>query len=73
MPLKFKAKTTDEIPPEYQPLYVARDGVWILDVDGTLDKSDFHESRHRDGTLLNQIEAVSSSAPLCHLPFPWPP
>ena len=34
MPLKFKFKSRDEIPPAHQSLYVERDGAWLLDVDG---------------------------------------
>ena len=55
MSLKYKAKTKDEIPPEHQSLYVERDGVWTLNVDGALDKSDFPELHTTDVTLMNQI------------------
>ena len=55
MSLRYKAKTKDEIPPEHQPLYVERDGVWILDVDGAVDKSDFAEFPLTDGARLNQL------------------
>ena len=59
MPLKFKAKTKDEIPAEHQTLYVERDGVWVLDVDGGVDNSDFHEFRLTDVTLRNQLKEDS--------------
>jgi len=71
MPLKFQAKTKDEIPAEHQTLYVGREGVWILDVDGVLDKSDFHELCPTGATLLNQLRnshllrpALSPASPL---------
>ena len=54
MSLKYKAKTKDEIPPEHQSLYVERDGVWTLNVDGALAKSDFPAPRTTDATQVNQ-------------------
>ena len=54
MSLKYKAKTKDEIPIEHQSLYVKRDGVWTLNVDGALAKSDFPEPRTTDATQVNQ-------------------
>ena len=56
MPLKFKAKTKDEIPAEHQALYVERDGVWVLDVDGGVDKSKLDEFRNTNVALLKQLE-----------------
>jgi len=54
MSLKYKANTKDEIPPEHQSLYVERDGVWMLDLDGVVDESDFHELSPTEVPLLNQ-------------------
>ena len=34
MPLKFKAKSKDEIPAELHSLYVEREGAFVLDVEG---------------------------------------
>ena len=70
MSLKYWAKTKDEIPPEHQPLYVERDGVWMLDVDGALDKSDFPEFRPTGATLLNQLR---NSHLLCSAQLPASP
>ena len=56
MPLKFKAKSKDEIPAEHQALYVERDGVWVLDVDGGVDKSKLDEFRNTNVALLKQLE-----------------
>jgi hypothetical protein len=39
MALKFKLKTKDEIPAELVNLYVERDGAWLLDVDGAVEKA----------------------------------
>jgi hypothetical protein len=36
--LKFKVKSKDEVPAELRNLYVERDGSFLLDVDGALDK-----------------------------------
>ena len=56
MTLKFKAKTKDEIPSEHQPFYVERDGVWVLDVDGAVDKSKLDEFRTSNVSLLKQLQ-----------------
>ena len=56
MTLKFKAKTKDEIPSEHQPFYVERDGVWVLDVDGAVDKSKLDEFRTSNVLLLKQLQ-----------------
>ncbi|HNW08766.1 MAG TPA: hypothetical protein PLL56_13805 [Verrucomicrobiota bacterium] len=55
MALKFKFKSKDEIPAEQQALYVERDGAWILDVDGVVDKSKLDEFRTNNITLSNQL------------------
>jgi hypothetical protein len=55
MALKFKFKTKDEIPAESQSLYVERDGGWMLDVDGVVDKSKLDEFRSNNITLSNQL------------------
>jgi len=56
MPLKFKAKSKDEIPAEHQALYVERDGIWVLDVDGGVEKSKLDEFRNTNVALLKQLE-----------------
>jgi hypothetical protein len=55
MALKFKFKTKEEIPAESQSLYVERDGGWILDVDGVVDKSKLDEFRTNNIALTNQL------------------
>src|SRR5437764_9621229 len=55
MALKFKYKTKDEVPAESQSLYLERDGGWMLDVDGVVDKSKLEEFRANNITLSNQI------------------
>ena len=50
MPIKFKAKSKDEIPAELQSLYVERDGAFEVDVDGMVDKTKHDEFRSRPAT-----------------------
>jgi hypothetical protein len=52
MPLRFKFKTKDEIPADHLPLYAEREGGWILDVEGAVDKSKLDEFRHTNVSLL---------------------
>jgi hypothetical protein len=55
MALKFKFKTKEEVPAESQSLYVERDGGWVLDVDGAVEKSKLDEFRANNITLSNQL------------------
>src|SRR5512136_407427 len=55
MALKYKFKSKDEIPAEQQALYVERDGAWLLDVDGAVDKSKLDEFRANNIALSNQL------------------
>jgi len=55
MALKFKFKSKEEIPADQQALYVERDGAWMLDVDGAVDKSKLEEFRANNITLSNQL------------------
>lgn len=55
MALKFKFKSREEIPAESQSLYVERDGGWVLDVDGAVDKSKLDEFRTNNISLSNQL------------------
>src|SRR5215813_10427406 len=55
MALKFKFKTKDEIPTGSQSLYVERDGGWVLDVDGAVDKTKLDEFRTNNIALSNQL------------------
>jgi hypothetical protein len=58
MPIKFKAKTRDEIPAELQSLYVERDGSFVLDVDGAVDKSKVEEVRSTNAALLKERDEI---------------
>lgn len=59
MALKFKFKSKDEIPAEHAGLYVERDGAFVLDAEGAVEKAKLDEFRtNRQGILLS---------PSCHL------
>ena len=45
MALKFKFKSKDEIPAEHAAFYVERDGAFVLDTEGAVDKSKVDEFR----------------------------
>jgi hypothetical protein len=55
MALKFKAKTKEEIPAELQSLYVERDGAFVLDVEGAVDKARVDEFRANNIALTSQL------------------
>jgi hypothetical protein len=54
MPLKFKYATKQEIPNEQLSLYIERDGAWLLDADGVVDKAKLDEFRVSNVNLLKE-------------------
>jgi hypothetical protein len=58
MALKFKFKSKDEIPAEHQPLYAERDGAWLLDVDGGVEKSKLDEFRNTNVALIKERDEL---------------
>lgn len=58
MPLKYKFKTKDEIPAEQQTLYVERDGAWLLDVEGAVEKAKLDEFRSTNVALLKERDEL---------------
>ena len=54
MALKFKFKTKDEIPAEHLPFYAERDGGWVLDAEGAVEKTKLDEVRNTNTTLLKE-------------------
>ena len=52
MALKFKAKSKDEIPAELVNLYAERDGAWLLDVDGAVEKTKLEKFRATNVALM---------------------
>ena len=56
MALKFKVAARDDIPEEQRAFYVDRDGVWLPDVEGTVEKSKLDEFRANNTALLRQLD-----------------
>jgi hypothetical protein len=54
MPLKYKYPSKDQVPAEQAALYVERDGAWILDADGVVEKSKLDEFRTTNVALLKE-------------------
>jgi hypothetical protein len=54
MALKYKFKTKEEIPAEHLPLYAEREGAWVLDVDGAVEKTKLDEFRTTNVSLLKE-------------------
>ena len=58
MALKFKYTKRDEIPTEQVALYVERDGAFVLDADGVVEKSKLEEFRASNVTLLKERDEL---------------
>src|SRR5258706_7809038 len=58
MVLKFKVKTKEEIPAEHLPFYAERDGGWVLDVDGAVERSKLDEFRNTNVALLKERDEL---------------
>jgi hypothetical protein len=58
MALKFRFKTRDEIPAEITNLYVERDGAFVLDAEGVVEKSKLDEFRNTNVTLLKERDEL---------------
>ena len=58
MALKFKFKTREEIPAEHLPLYTERDGAWLLDVDGAVEKVKLDELRTNTAALTKERDEL---------------
>ena len=58
MAIKFRAKSKDEIPAEHQRLYVERDGAWVLDVDGAVEKWRLEEFRSSNVALMRERDEI---------------
>lgn len=63
MPLKFKYATKQEIPAEHQSLYVERDGAFVLDADGVVEKTKLDEFRQNNINLSNQLKRFEGIDP----------
>jgi hypothetical protein len=55
MALKFKYKAKEEVPAEAQALYIEREGGFVLDVEGAVDKARVDEVRATNTALTSQL------------------
>ena len=58
MALKFKHQTKAEIPGELQSLYVERDGAWLLDVEGAVEKAKLEEFRSTNVAVMKERDEL---------------
>ena len=58
MALKFKHQTKAEIPADLHPLYVEREGTWVLDVEGAVEKSKLDEFRNHNAALSQERDEL---------------
>jgi hypothetical protein len=63
MPLKYKYPNKQEIPAEQQALYIERDGAWLLDAEGVVEKSKHEEFRTNNIALTNQLKRFEGIDP----------
>ena len=56
MSLKYKVTSKDDIAPEDLKHYVERDGAWVLEVEGAVEKAKLEEFRTNNVALLKQLE-----------------
>ena len=60
MALKFRVKSKEDVPAEQLPLYVERDGGWVLDVDGAVEKAKLDEFRANNLALLQERDELKA-------------
>jgi hypothetical protein len=58
MALKYKFKTKDEVPAEHLPLYTERDGAWVLDIEGAVEKAKLDEFRNSNAVLSKERDEL---------------
>ena len=60
MALKFKFASKEQIPAEHTALYVERDGAFVLDAEGAVDKSRVDEFRTNNLALKKQLDELAA-------------
>src|SRR5688572_238812 len=60
MPLKFKYQSKAEVPEQHAALYVERDGAFVLDAEGAVEKAKVDEFRTNNHALKNQLAELSA-------------
>ena len=63
MALKFKYASKGEVPAEHASLYVERDGAFVLDAEGVVDKAKHEEFRQNNIALTNQLKRFEGIDP----------
>ena len=58
MGLKYRIRTRDEVPEEQRGLYAEREGGWVLDVEGAVDKAKLDEFRTTNVALLKERDEL---------------
>ncbi|MEI7733549.1 MAG: hypothetical protein WCO56_28525 [Verrucomicrobiota bacterium] len=58
MALKFKYKAKEEIPAEHAGFYTERDGAWLLDADGAVEKTKLDEFRAHNVALAKERDEL---------------
>lgn len=58
MALKYKLKSKEEAPAELASLYVERDGAFVLDIEGAVDKAKLDEFRTTNVALLKERDEL---------------
>ena len=58
MALKYKFKSKDEVPAEHLSLYTERDGAWVLDVEGAVEKAKLDEFRNNNLALSKERDEL---------------
>ena len=56
MALKYKVKSLEELPAEHANLYVEREGAFVLDAEGVVEKAKADEMRASNIALKKQLE-----------------
>jgi hypothetical protein len=59
MALKFRYTSKEQIPAEHAALYVERDGAFVLEAEGAVDKSKVDEFRTNNLTLKKQLDDLA--------------
>ena len=65
MALKFKFKAREEISAEQVSLYTERDGAWVLDVDGAIEKSKLDEIRTSNSDDTDRARFLTTLGEAC--------
>jgi hypothetical protein len=63
MALKYRYAKREEIPAEQVEFYVERDGAFVLDAEGVVDKAKHEEFRQNNITLANQLKRFEGIDP----------